>query len=242
MKGPIGIIGGMGPEATVLFQQRLIAATPARDDSDHIPLLIDMNPQIPSRIARLIDGDGADPQPVLIEMAQRLQAMGAVALAMPCNTAHHYGDAIADAVSVPLLNMPRLAAERAAQIVSKGGAVGILASPATQHIGLFQKALAPHGLTALYPSSGDQLLKSIKRIKSGRSDTHDADILKEAAAEVSAMGAQCLFVGCTEFSLIKEAADGFVPVIDTLDILVEAVVEFVSRTDNGETLGSQHST
>jgi len=242
VKGPIGIIGGMGPEATVLFQQRLIAATPARDDADHIPLLIDMNPQIPSRIAWLIDGDGADPQPVLIEMARRLQTMGAVALAIPCNTAHHYGDAIADAVSAPLLNMPRLAAERAAQIVSKGGAVGILASPATQHIGLFQNALAPHGLKALYPDCGEELLKTIKRIKSAKHDAQDADILKKAAAEAASNGAECLFIGCTEFSLIKDAAEGFVPVIDTLDILVKAVVEFAELTDNAGNPGWQHST
>nr|WP_309504214.1 amino acid racemase [uncultured Roseovarius sp.] len=230
MNGPIGVIGGMGPDATVLFQQRLIAAVAAHDDADHIPLLIDMNPQIPSRITRLIDGYGADPEPVLIAMAKRLESMGTTALAMPCNTAHHYADAIAGSVSVPLLNMPRLAAERAAHFVTKGSAVGILASPATQRVGLFQKALAPQGLDALYPDCGDALLQTIKRIKAGQNDTQDAAVLYEAASEAVSRGAKCLFVGCSEFSLIKEAAEGMVPVIDTLDVLVDAVVEFADLT------------
>ncbi|WP_371813793.1 hypothetical protein [Ruegeria sp. HKCCA0370] len=66
---PIGIIGGMGPEATILLQRKLVEAVPVSDDRDHIPLLIDMNTQVPSRIAHLIDGAGEDPGPTLAAMA-----------------------------------------------------------------------------------------------------------------------------------------------------------------------------
>ena len=108
----VGILGGMGPEATILMQQRLLQAIPAQDDSDHIPLLIDMNPQAPSRIAHLIEGTGGDPAPVLAQMARRLETGGAEALAMPCNTAHSYAASITSAVEIPLLNMVTLSAER----------------------------------------------------------------------------------------------------------------------------------
>lgn len=224
MIGPIGVIGGMGPEATVLFQQRLIKAVPARDDGDHIPLLIDMNPQIPSRLSRLLDGVGDDPAPVLAAMAQRLETMGAVALAMPCNTAHHYADAICAAVSIPLLHMPALAAAKAATLTPAGGKVGVLASPATDKIGLFRDVLAAHDLTPVYPADAARMLHAIRRLKSGQHDASDAAILNAAAAKVAAAGATCLLVGCSEFSMIREAADGHVPVIDTLDVLVDAVV------------------
>src|ERR1700679_257808 len=102
---PVGVIGGMGPEATVDFLRRIVAATPARDDADHIHVLVDNNPQIPSRIAALIDGHGEDPAPVLCAMARGLEKQGADFLVMPCNTAHYYLQRIARAVNIPVLDM-----------------------------------------------------------------------------------------------------------------------------------------
>ena len=103
----IGVLGGMGPEATILFQQRLLNAVRAQDDQDHIPLLIDMNPQVPSRLAYVLDQTiGArDPGPVLEDMAQRLDKWGAEALAMPCNTAHLFAEAIQRKTALPFFNM-----------------------------------------------------------------------------------------------------------------------------------------
>lgn len=110
----VGILGGMGPEATVELMRRVIAATPARDDADHVPLIVDQNPAVPSRIAHLIEGTGTDPGPVLAAMARRLEIAGAEALAMPCNTAHHYLPRIREAVTIPLLDMVDLSVAEAA--------------------------------------------------------------------------------------------------------------------------------
>ena len=116
----VGILGGMGPEATILLQQRLLATRRRRAMTPiTCRLLIDMNPQVPSRIAHLIEGTGIDPTPVLVAMARRLEAAGATALAMPCNTAHHYAAAIAAAVSIPLLNMVDLSVAQAAQTAGR---------------------------------------------------------------------------------------------------------------------------
>src|ERR1700704_295508 len=98
----VGIIGGMGPEATVDLMRRIIAKTLAQDDQDHIHLIVESNPKIPSRIAHLIDKTGADPTPELIRIARNLQRAGADALAMPCNTAHAYAASIRAAVGIPL--------------------------------------------------------------------------------------------------------------------------------------------
>ena len=118
----IGILGGMGPQATLLLMQKLIDAVPAADDADHIPLLVDQNPQVPSRIRRLIEGTGEDPAPVLADMARRLVAAGAEALAMPCNTAHHYVPAIRNAVTIPLIDMVALSVAHAVRLAGPGAA------------------------------------------------------------------------------------------------------------------------
>ncbi|MFW6037888.1 MAG: aspartate/glutamate racemase family protein, partial [Desulfonatronovibrio sp.] len=106
-----GILGGMGPEATVDLMNRVIKATPAKDDEDHIRMVVDNNPKVPSRIKALIQGDGSSPGPCLREMARKLESWGVDFLAMPCNTAHFYHQEIQEAVSIPVLDMISLAVE-----------------------------------------------------------------------------------------------------------------------------------
>lgn len=234
----IGILGGMGPEATVALMSRLIGATPARDDADHIPLLVDMNPQVPSRIARLIEGRGEDPGPVLAEMARGLERAGARALAMPCNTAHHYAPVIREAVSIPFINMVDLAARQAMAKAPEGAPIGVLGSPALRQIGIFDAALARHGGRAAYPSDQPALLRAIRDIKSAGPSDAAAAILGTAAADLAAQGARVQLVACTEFSLIAHAAAEKAEAIDTLDMLVEAIIGFAfggtSDPDKGE--------
>ncbi|WP_108482335.1 aspartate/glutamate racemase family protein [Oceaniglobus ichthyenteri] len=225
----IGVLGGMGPEATVLLMSRLIAATPADDDADHIPLSVDMNPQVPSRIARLIDGTGDDPAPVLAAMAQGLARAGAQALAMPCNTAHNYADAIRDAVEIPLLDMVDLSVVQAASQATNDR-IGILGSPALQMTGLFDRVLGKRGLTALYPQDQAAMLAAIRGIKSGARSGTANKTLKAAAQNLASQGASVNLIACTEFSLIADAAHGTVVVIDTLDVLVKAMVGFALGT------------
>jgi aspartate racemase len=222
----ICILGGMGPEATILMQQRLLQVVPAEDDSDHIPLLIDMNPQVPSRIAHLIEGTGGDPAPVLADMARRLETGGAKALAMPCNTAHSYAASIEAAVDIPLLNMVTLSADRAG-----AGRVGILASPATRITGVFDKALEKVGATPIWLRNDAPLLHAIRIIKANGATVEARNILRAASEELLAMGAETQLVGCSEFSLIAEAASAEAQVIDTLDVLVDAVVAFATAKD-----------
>lgn len=228
MRGPrtIGILGGMGPEATILLQRKVMNAVPARDDSDHIPLLIDMNPQVPSRIAHLIDGTGEDPGPILGTMARRLQDAGCAALAMPCNTAHHYAAAITSAVQVPLLNMIDLAAHHAAKTVERGGCVGILASPAVRKTGLFERALAPQGISVIWPDPDDAMLSAIKLIKADGPVQAARDSLTRASSELLKTGATLQFIACSEFSLIADSVASGVQAVDTIDLLAQAIIDF----------------
>jgi aspartate racemase len=230
----VGILGGMGPEATVLLMQKLIAATPARDDVDHIPLIVDQNPQVPSRIRHLIEGTGDDPAPVLAAMARRLQTAGAEALAMPCNTAHHYAPAIRAATTIPFLDMAALSACHAASLAGKGGRVGMLASPAVRLTGLFDSALAAVGVTPLYPTDDNRLLAIIRHIKAHGPGPEARDALASESVALVDAGARVQMIACTEFSLIADAVDPHAITFDTLDRLVDGIIAFATAGDKGQ--------
>lgn len=228
---PVGIIGGMGPEATLLLQHRILQATPARDDADHLPLMIDMNPQVPSRISHLIDGTGPDPGPTLAGMARRLEAMGASALAMPCNTAHHYADAITAATSIPLINMVNLSAACAASLLGHGQKIGLLASPAVQRTNLYRTALDQHGLQELWPADSARMLAAIRSIKAHGPTPDSRQALQAASHELHSRGAEALVIACSEFSMIADSIDGPQPVVDSLDVLVDAICHHARTSD-----------
>lgn len=220
----LGIIGGMGPEATILLMQRLLEATPAKDDGDHIPLLVDNNTQIPSRIRHLIEKTGVDPTPVLIAMAQRLETAGAEALAIPCNTAHSYLPAIAESVCIPCFDMVALtAAEVAAQ--AGQGPIGIIGSPAVELTGIFARAFAAHQREVIYPENRDTMLGAIRAMKAGRID-EALPVLCAACDELADRGAAAGIIGCSEFSMLSRRLDVALPLTDSLDVLTAACVRF----------------
>jgi aspartate racemase len=235
----IGILGGMGPEATILLMQKVLAAVRAQDDSDHIPLIVDQNPQVPSRIAHLIEGRGEDPGPVLADMAQRLVAGGAQALAMPCNTAHHYAGAIRAAVTVPLLDMIALSVDHAASLVARGGVVGILASPAVRKVALFEPLLAERGLTALYAQDEAAMLAAIRQIKAEGPHPQARQTLLAASTDLHQRGAMVQMIACTEFSLIPEAVSPEVIAFDTLDRLVAKIIWFSMQAEERQIKAAQ---
>lgn len=226
-QGPkrIGVLGGMGPQATVLFQSRLIAAVAATDDAGHVPLIVDMNPQVPSRIAHLIEGTGQSPAPVLAAMARRLEMAEATALAMPCNTAHAYAPAIRAATPLPFLDM----IEATARTLAAGGArrIGLLASPATRLARVFETPFAAHGLTPVFPDPDDAVLALIRAVKRGqRPGTLAPDLAR--IAETLARTTDTLCIACTELSLIAPHLPA--PPLDSLDVLVGEIVSF-ARAD-----------
>lgn len=220
----VGILGGMGPEATILLMQKVLGAVPAVDDGDHVPLIVHQNPQVPSRIDALITGTGADPGPALAQMARDLQAAGAQALAMPCNTAHHYIGAITAGCDLPVLNM----LEVTAAALALGGArrIGLLASPAVRLTGVFDAAFAARGLSAVFPGDDAAILSAIRAVKSGAAP--DTSVLVGEARGLMDRGCDHILVACTELSLLAGAVPGDIPTSDSLDCLTTAIVGFAS--------------
>lgn len=220
----VGILGGMGPEATMGLMDRVVAAA----GEDQVPLVVDMNTKVPSRISPDCKAD--DMAPVLVAMAKRMQAADAQALVMPCNMAHQYAGEIAAAVDIPLLDMVVLTSKAAVAAAGAGGKVGILGSPALQETGIFDAAVAAAGGQAVYPDDQGMLLDAIREIQARDVTPYVRDKLVLASHDLLWQGAQVQLVACTEFSRLKRAMDPGAIKIDALDVLVEAIVDFSKGT------------
>ncbi|WP_323771547.1 aspartate/glutamate racemase family protein [Antarctobacter sp.] len=218
---PVGILGGMGPQATILLMQKVLDAVPAQDDGGHVPLIVHQNPGVPSRIAALVEGTGPSPLPVLQDMARDLSAAGATALAMPCNTAHHYAAGIRAASDLPFLDM----LSATARALSDKGRIGILASPATRLTGIFD-----HYFDAPYTAPPDDapLLEMIRAIKAGARPEMILPALTEQARRLQERTDHIL-IACTELSLAAPLLPPDLAWTDSLDCLVDRIVAHASQ-------------
>ncbi len=228
----VGIIGGMGPEATVDLMRRVVAKTPARDDQDHIHLIVESNPKIPSRIAHLIRKTGADPTPELIRIARNLERAGAEALAMPCNTAHAYAASIREAVGIPLLDMVALSVDHITALPGVIARVGLLASTAVHVTQLYANAFTPHGIVPVLPGKQEEIMSLIEAVKRGDTGLKSQATLGRIALEM-ANQSDVLLIACSELSVIAAAIRA--PFVDSQDVLARAIVDFAANraTANG---------
>ncbi|MFT6044313.1 MAG: aspartate racemase [Arenicella sp.] len=225
----VGILGGMGPEATVDLMARVIAATPAADDSDHIHMIVDNNTKVPSRITALIERSGSSPGPELADMAKKLVTHGADILVMPCNTAHHYYNEIAGAVDVPVINLIELVAETVMSSQPLTKSVGILASTAVQLTGLYDQVFDRQAVEVRFPSDLTQgkIMELIKRVKSSDVSARDIENLNSAVSELEQSGVNGIIVACTELSVIADDLKTTLPMFDASQLLADEVVRQV---------------
>lgn len=224
----VGIIGGMGPEATVDLMQRVIRLTPAGDDADHIRCLVDNNPKIPSRIKAIIEGTGESPGPAIAAAAKNLESWGADFLVIPCNTAHYYYADAQNAVQVPVLNLVDLVVDACLRRIPGLRAVGMLASPAVRMTGLYERRFSPEGVEVIYPAAGqeERLFEAIKMVKAGNTGPEPRRVLHEVADGLAWRGAGLAIIACTELSAIADPSYSL-PHLDAAEVLAEAIVAFV---------------
>lgn len=224
----VGILGGMGPAATVDLFDRIVRATPAQRDQDHIPVLIVNDPSIPDRTAAILHR-GADPTPRLAAGIEKLAAMGAAFVAIPCNTAHYYLPALSEQTPIPLLDMIGETVAAVRRLHPSVGRVGVLATSGTLAVGLYQKALEAGGLTPVEPTPVEieQMMDAIY----GPLGVKTAGVTGEARNGLRAVGqalidrgAQALILGCTEIPLALSDGDLPVPLVGSSQCLAEAAV------------------
>lgn len=213
----LGVLGGMGPAATLEFLARLQAYTPAEKDQDHIRVIADINPKAPDR-----NVPGSQAGGVLAEMAGALRGAGAEVLAMPCNTAHAHADMIQRASGLPLIDMIELAAEAAGQTGAMR--VGVLGTKGA--LKLYREYLAAHamGLIALPPERQEAFMQTLYRIKAGDLGDSATREMQGYVDELRKAGAEVLIAGCTEVPLVVDNEDVSLELIDPGDLLARRCV------------------
>ena len=198
-KKVLGIIGGVGPMATVDLYRKVIEWTDASCDQEHVHVLIDGNCQIPDRTASILAGDER-PLPYLIDSARRLEAAGADLVVVACNAAHYFFDKLEAACSTPLLNMIELTAREAAR---RGfSCAGLLAVDGTLRSGIYDRVFREQGLSLIHPDEfGQRLVMHLiyDEVKAGAPIHPEA--LYPTLDDMSERGAECFILGCTELPL-----------------------------------------
>jgi aspartate racemase len=202
----VGIIGGIGPAATVDFMQKIIRNTRAERDQDHIRLVVDHNPEIPDRTAYLV-GKGTDPTLGLYSACKRLQANGAALIAMPCNTAHAYVARLQPGLAIPIVNMLTETVRHIRAHCPGHARVGLLATSGTIATGVYHDAARDAGFELVVPDARHQelVMDTIygrHGVKAGFVAGPCREALLEALAHLVARGATAVILGCTELPLV----------------------------------------
>lgn len=221
-----GVLGGMGPDATVDFMSKVIALTGGRSDQEHIRMLVDHNPKVPNRQAAILEG-AEDPGPALARMARGLESAGADFLVMVCNSAHAFAGPIRKATTIPLVSIIDVALQEVSGVCPQARRAGLLATDGLIASGIYQDALEAAGLDPVLPRDEElgALMALVRRIKAGDRSVEVAQEMGTLAELLASAGAEVIIAGCTEIPLVLNAPVITVPVISSTDALARKTVQ-----------------
>ena len=229
----IGILGGMGPEATVYCFEKIIENTPARTDQEHIRIVIDSNPKVPDRTEAIL-GKGESPVPALTEGISGLERAGADFAIIPCVSAHFFLEELRQSVRLPILSLLDAVCERITERYPAIEKVGLLGTTGTIEGGMFHRRLSEEGIESIAPEKDEQerVMAAIYDIK----DAHPARSRTEISAELAAIakrlvarGAGGIIAACTEIPLALSRERLSVSYFDSLLVLARAAIRMAGR-------------
>ncbi len=228
----LGILGGLGPMATVYFYEMLTQHTKAACDQDHIDIIINSRATTPDRTRFILGESSENPFDIMAADAARLVTFGADVIAIPCNTAHYFYDRLSTTIPIPILNM----VEETVLAAKAGGCtkLGILATSGTVNTRTYQRMCEKHGLEFAVPDAQQQ--SAVMRIiyddiKQGR--RADMPAFCRAVESLTRQGCDRVVLGCTELSLIKrdEHLDAFF--LDSMEVLARQAIRMFGKTPIG---------
>ncbi|MEE9497584.1 MAG: amino acid racemase [Desulfobacterales bacterium] len=224
----IGILGGMGPEATLDCFAKIIKNTPAQTDQEHLRVVIDSNPKVPDRTAA-ITGKGESPVPILVAGCLSLQRAGADFIIIPCVSAHFFLEKVQEQINIPILSIYDTVSEIIASDHPQIKTVGLMGTTGTISGGLFQKRLAADGIKNIVPDENHQskvmaAIYDIKNSQPSRSKEQITSDLVATAESLISKGARGIIAGCTEIPLALSQNHLPVPYFDALTILARAAI------------------
>lgn len=223
----VGVLGGMGPAASVDLYAKLVAATQATGDRDHVRVIIDGDPYVPDRQAA-IAGSGPSAGPEIVAKALRLKAAGAEVLAMACHAAHAYRADVERATELPFISLIEVAVEEAVRAGPEASVLGLLATPATLDARLYVEPAARLGRRLLTPDALPEgrrrFMDLVWRVKAGDGSAEVKEGMVRLAEELVSAGAGAVIAACTEVPLVLGAKDVGVPLIDATAALAARLV------------------
>ena len=221
----LGILGGMGPAATVDFLSKVIAATPAERDQDHLEMVVVSATLVPDRVEALLH-EGPSPLPAMTTALRRLEAAGATLVAIPCNTAHHWYDGLSAASRLPILHIAdALIDALRCEGATQGDTVGLLATSGTLRAGIYQERLGLQGLRCILPSEQEEVTAAIQLVKRGAM-TEASALLHRQAGRLLERGCGRIALACTEIPLaLTQAGPALAErLVDSTEALARACV------------------
>jgi aspartate racemase len=223
----IGIIGGMGPAATVDLMQKIVAATPVERDQDHIPLIVWNVPQIPPRVPAIASADAPSPIPALRHAARALANAGAQAIAIACNTAHHWSHEIENASGLPLLHIADAALDAVARIEPTPARVMLLATEGTLQSGFYSQRASARELSFALPNADLQsaINAAITAVKLNTLSEARAMLLPQLS-QLRTAGIDRFLLACTELPMVVANSPVAQDCIDATDALAHAIVSY----------------
>jgi aspartate racemase len=227
----IGILGGMGPEATMQLYQYILANTPADQDQDHISTIIYSLPQIPDRTKAILE-NGEDPVPLMIYGAKVLENAGADFILIACNTAHKFIKQVQPHLSIPILNMIEETFLSTKRQYPKCKKVGLLATSGTIKTRIYHNVFEPKGLQIIVPDEKmqqDCVMDAIYKIKKGQKNEAIKNSLDTAIIHLFEKGAEVVILGCTELPLIVSSENNILPIINPTEIIARAAINTTVR-------------
>ncbi len=200
----LGILGGVGPLASVYFADLVVNMTAADTDQEHIPLILYNDNEIPDRTAYILGKSNIDPVPRIIRDIKKLADFGSDYIVITCNTAHAFYDKFADCADVTVVNMIDEAISATLDAHPNAKKIGVLATDGTIQSGVYRKAIEARGLECVTPSAdGQRAVMSLiyDQIKAGK----EADLRKflRVIDEMRHTGCDVIILGCTELSVIN---------------------------------------
>ena len=228
----VGVIGGLGPEATLDFFAKVLHHSNATKDQDHIHLIIENNPKTPNR-NDAIAGRGPSPAPALADMARALERAGADFVVMACNTAHAYERDIRTALTKPFVSLIDEVVAEVRKLHPAAKRVGVLATQGSRDARIFAPAFAQHGIEVLQLDEVSQarFMALLYQIKAGDRSKDVRDGIQQLGEELIAMGADILIAGCTEVPLVLRQGDNTKILIDSTDVLAKRSVIYARRIE-----------
>jgi aspartate racemase len=223
---PVGVIGGLGPAATVHFLARVLQLTDAVRDQDHVDLLVWQHASTPDRTAYLLGG-GESPETSLVADAVALERAGAHFIAIPCNTAVVWVHQMRAAVGIEVLDTVAVTVDAARAAVPALRRLGVLATDGTLLAGTYAAAAASADVEVVLPTPEVQ-----REVMSVIYDGVKAGVpvprsrFDALVDHLRARGAEAVALGCTELSVLAEDLGVEDPtVVDSIDALARRVVE-----------------